>query len=152
MKLLTKYNRVNLVTTIIVMLITGIIYYQAISLILTKQLDKDLVVEENEIFEYAGLNHQLPQVFESTDQQIAFTETKSGSVTRHFINTIYRKKDDEDRPVKHRRRHEEYESGRGLISSITIGTKYYQILIVESKVETEDLIQITTASGLPSAE
>ena len=89
MKLLARYNRVNLVTTIVVMLITGIIYYQAISLILTKQLDKDLVVEENEIFEYAGLNHQLPQVFESNDQQIAFTEVKPGSVTRHFINTAF---------------------------------------------------------------
>ncbi len=146
MKLLARYNRVNLVTTIVVMLITGIIYYQAISLILTKQLDKDLAVEENEIFESVGLNHQLPQVFESNDQQITFTEAKRGSVTRHFINTVYRnKKDDDDRPRKHRHRHEEYESGRGLISSITVGTKYYQILIVESKVETEDLIQIIFA-------
>ena len=47
MKLLARYNRVNLLTTIIVMLITGIIYYQAISLILTNKIDKDLVVEEN---------------------------------------------------------------------------------------------------------
>jgi signal transduction histidine kinase len=145
MKLLTRYNRVNLLTTIIVMLITGIIYYQAISLILTKQLDKDLVVEENEIFDYARLNHSLPQVFESNDQQITFTEVQPGTVTRQFINTLYRnrEKDDEDRPKRHRHRHEEeFESGRGLISSVTVGNKYYKILIVESKVETEDLIQI----------
>jgi len=143
MKLLTRYNRVNLVTTIVVMLITGFIYYQAISLILTKQLDKDLVVEENEVFEYVNLNHQLPQVFESNDQQITFTSADPGSVTRHFLNTVYRnKRDDDDHPRKHRHRHEEYESGRGLISSVTVGNKYYQILIVESKVETEDLIQI----------
>jgi signal transduction histidine kinase len=145
MKLLAKYNRVNLVTTIIVMLITGIIYYQAISLILTKQLDKDLVVEENEVFEYAGLNHQLPQVFESNDQQITFTEAKPGSITRQFINTVYRNKK-EEHPKKRRHRHEdEYESGRGLISSITVNGIYYKILIVESKVETEDLIQIIFA-------
>ncbi len=141
MKLLAKYNRVNLATTIIVMLITGIIYYQAISLILTKQLDKDLVVEENEIFDYANLNHQLPQVFESNDQQITFTEAKPGSVTRQFINTIYRNKK-EEHPGKRRHKHEEYEAGRGLITAVTVGDKYYQILIVESKVETEDLIQI----------
>jgi signal transduction histidine kinase len=141
MKLLAKYNLVNLATTIIVMLITGIIYYMAISLILTKQLDKDLVVEENEIFEYVNLNHQLPQVFESNDQQISFTEANPGSVTRQFINTVYRNKR-EERPGKHRHRHEEYESGRGLISSVTVGNKYYKIQIVESKVETEDLIQI----------
>ncbi|MDB5142569.1 MAG: yedV [Mucilaginibacter sp.] len=141
MKLLAKYNLVNLATTIIVMLITGIIYYMAISLILTKQLDKDLVVEENEIFEYVNLNHQLPQVFESNDQQITFTEANPGSVTRQFINTVYRNKK-EEHAGKHRHRHEEYESGRGLITSVTVGNKYYRIQIVESKVETEDLIQI----------
>ena len=51
MKLITRYNRVNLLTTIVVMLITGFIYYQAISLILIKQLEKNLQVEEDEIFE-----------------------------------------------------------------------------------------------------
>lgn len=66
MKLLAKYNRVTLVTTIIVMLITGIIYYQAISLILTGIVDKDLVVEENEIIDYVNLNHQLPRFLNQT--------------------------------------------------------------------------------------
>lgn len=145
MKLLARYNRVNLLTTIVVMLITGIIYYLAISLILTRQLEKDLVVEENEVFDYVNLNHKLPQVFESNDQQITFTEAPPGSVTRQFINTVYRNREREetDRPKRHRHRHEdEFEAGRGLISSVTVGDKYYKILIVESKVETEDLIQI----------
>jgi signal transduction histidine kinase len=141
MKLLTKYNRVNLATTIIVMLITGIIYYQVIDLILTDKVDKDLAVEENEIFEYVNSNHKLPQVFESNDLQITFNEAKSGSVTRQFINTIYRNKT-EEHPRKRRHKHDEEESGRGLTSSVTVGNKYYKILIVESKVETEDLIQI----------
>ena len=141
MKLLAKYNRVNLATTIVVMLITGIIYYQAIELILTNKIDKDLAVEENEVFEYTNRNHQLPEVFESNDQQITFTEAKPGSVTRQFINTVYRNKK-EEHSGKHRHKHGEFESGRGLISSVTVGNKYYQILIVESKVETEDLIQI----------
>jgi len=139
MKLLAKYNRVTLVTTIVVMLITGIIYYQAISLILTGIVDKGLVVEENEIVDYVNVNHQLPQVFESNDQQISFTEAKAGSVERQFIYTLY-KKNDERR--KHKRRHEEYESGRGLVTSVTVGDKYYRVQIVESTVETEDLIKI----------
>src|SRR5437588_10309162 len=110
MKLLAKYNRVTLVTTIIVMLITGIIYYQAISLILTGMVDKDLLVEENEIFDYVNLNHQLPQVFESNDLQISFTEARPATVERQFIYTLYKKHYDRRR---HRRHHEEYESGRG---------------------------------------
>ena len=144
MKLLTRYNRVNLLTTIIVMLITGIIYYQAISLILINQLDKDLVVEENEVLEYVGLNHHLPQVFKSNDQQITFTETQPGTVARQFINTIYRNY----RNPRYAKRHhhkdddDEFESGRGLITSVTAGDKYYKVLIVESTVEAEDLIKI----------
>src|ERR1700743_3345367 len=151
MKLLARYNRVNLLTTIIVMLITGIIYYMAINWILTNKIDKDLAVEENEVFEYVNLNHKLPQVFESKDLQITFTEAAPGSVNRSFINTLYKRvqdKDDEhEEKIRHRHRHhgEEFESGRGLISSVTEGDKFYKILIVESKVETEDLIKIIFA-------
>jgi len=143
MKLLAKYNRVNLVTTIIVMLITGIIYYQAISWILTNLKDKDLKVEEQEAFDYVNRNHHLPEIFESNDQQITFTEAKPGSVKREFINTMYLKKwDKDDLHKRHRHKEDRYEPGRGLISSVTVGDKYYKILIIESIVETEDLIRL----------
>ena len=130
MKLATLYNRVNIITIVIVIVITGIIYYQAISWILNDQNDISLKVEEDEIFDYVKLKKELPEVFESRDQQISFTEVKPNSIKREFINTVYRK----DKT--------EYESGRGLISSVTVRGKYYKVLIVESKVETEDLIQI----------
>ena len=147
MKLSVKYNRVNFITTIIVMLVTGIIYYQAISWILTNQKDKDLAVEEREIFDYVKLNHQLPQTFESNDQQITFTGAKPGTVRRAFINTLYFEKwDHDDRHKRHKHnRNGEYESGRGLVSAVNVGDKYYKILIVESRVETEDLISIIFA-------
>jgi len=143
MKLITRYNQVNLFTTIVVMLITGIIYYQAISLILIKQLEKNLQVEEDEIFEYVDLNHHLPQVFKSNDQQITFTEAKPESVKREFINTVYHNFDNPKYAKRHPHRDDdEYETGRGLITSVTVGDKYYKILIVVSTVEAEDLIKI----------
>ncbi|HEY4322926.1 MAG TPA: HAMP domain-containing sensor histidine kinase [Mucilaginibacter sp.] len=146
MKLSARYNRVNLITTILVLLITGIIYYQAISLILTNQKDRELIVEENEIFEYVKLNHQLPQTFESNDQQITFISATPGSVTRQFINTTYFEKwGIDDGRKKHKHKHNgtgEFEPGRGLISSVTVGRNYYKIFIIVSKVETEDLIRI----------
>ena len=142
MKLLAKYNRVNLITTVVVMLITGIVYYQAISLILTHQKDKDLKVEEQEVFDNVRLNHQLPQTFLSNDQQITFSLAKPGSVKRHFINTMYFKKWDKDEGGGRHKNEGEYESGRGLVSSVVVGDKYYKIQIVESRVETEDLIQL----------
>ncbi len=140
MKLLSKYNRVTLLSTIVIMLFTGIIYYVAIKLILIEDIDKDLAVEENEIFEYVKVNHALPQVFESEYQQIIFQEAKPGSVKREFVDTLYR-----NIPYSHHgrhHRHEEFESGRGLISVVTAGNKTYRVLIVKSTVETEDLLKI----------
>ena len=143
MKLQTRYNYVNLATTIVVLLITGVIYYQAISWILTRQKDQDLKVEEQEVFDYVALNHHLPQTFDSDDQQITFYEARPGTINREFFNTTYFKKWDKDDHHRHRHhRNGDYEPGRGLISSVTAGDKFYKILIIESKVETEDLIRL----------
>jgi signal transduction histidine kinase len=144
MKLQTRYNYVNLVTTVIVMVITGIVYYQAISWILTYQKDKDLKVEEQEIFEYVDLNHHLPQIFETRDQQISFYPARTGTVKRAFFDTTYLKKWDKDDLQKRRHRGGKgrYEPGRGLVTYVLADNKYYRILIVESRVETEDLIRL----------
>lgn len=131
MKLLTKYNRINLLVAILVILVTGIIYYLVISLILNRQVDQDLEVEEQEIFEFVRLNHHLPQVFKSTDQQIIFQKAEKEQVTRQFIHTDF-----------YNPKEKEKESGRGLISSVMVLNQKYKILIVESQVETEDLVQI----------
>jgi signal transduction histidine kinase len=139
MKLLAIYNRVTLLTTIVVMLITGIIYYIAIHQILINDVDKDLEVEENEIFEYARQNNRLPQVFESNDQQISFFDAAPASLQRHYVDTLYKLA---HRPGRRHHHGERYESGRGLVTSVTTGGKYYGVLIIKSTVETEDLVKI----------
>lgn len=131
MKLLDKYNRISLLTTVLVMIVTGIIYYFTISYILTNRIDKDLLVEENEIFDYVRLNHHLPQVFKSDDLKIRFRPATEGAIQRQFIDTRYW--DEKDK---------ENESGRGLISSVNVQGVNYQITIIESKVKTEDLIRM----------
>ncbi|TSJ41023.1 sensor histidine kinase [Mucilaginibacter corticis] len=143
MKLFARYNRVNLVTNIVLMLITGFAYYQAISWVLTRQKDKDLQNEEMEILEYVKYNQELPQVFESKYLQIAFKIVPTSSVKRKFIDTLYYKKWGKDNP-KRRIYHTDgdYEPGRGLVTAVIAGHQYYKVIIVESKVETEDLIRI----------
>lgn len=131
MKLLAKYNRINIGVTVLIMLVTGIIYYFTISHILTNQIDKDLVVEENEVFNFVRLNHTLPEVYESNHQEITFTAVGNQPIKRRFLDTIYR----EIKP-------QEMEPGRALISSVHVAGKNYKILVTQSKVETEDLIQI----------
>lgn len=130
MKLFTRYYRVNLVTTIVVMLLTGMVYYWAISRILIGVADKDLVVEEREVFEYVRLNHSLPQVFESKDQQISFARV-NGPVKREFIDTSYYN------PKEHGD-----EEGRGLVSSVMVNGARYKVTVVQSSVETDDLIRV----------
>ncbi|MES2275154.1 MAG: HAMP domain-containing sensor histidine kinase [Bacteroidota bacterium] len=130
MKLFAKYYRVNLVITIVVLLFTGMVYYWAITQILTGQEDKDLVVEEREVFDYVRTNHRLPQVFESKDQQISFIPVSS-PVKREFITTYF-----------YNAKEKENEWGRGLVSNIIVNGQNYKILVVESSVETNDLIQI----------
>lgn len=131
MKLLDRYNRISLLTTVLAMIVTGVIYYFTISYILTNRIDKDLKVEENEIFDYVKLNHRLPQVFKSEDLKIHFQAAGTEEIKRQFINTSYW--DDKERESK---------SGRGLISSVDVQGARYRITIIESKVETEDLIQL----------
>jgi signal transduction histidine kinase len=131
MKLLDKYNRISLLTTIMVMIVTGVIYYFTISYILTDQVDKDLAVEENEIFDYVKLNHNLPQVFKSDDLKIQFKAIGNGTVVRKFMNTQFWDEKENDQ-----------ETARGLQSWVRVNGVNYRINILESKVETEDLIRL----------
>lgn len=130
MKLFDRYNRVNIGVTIIIMLVTGVVYYFTISHILTGQIDKDLVLEENEVFNYVSKNHRLPDVYESNHQQIFFMPVGNKYIQRRFLDTVYR--DDK----------KETEAARTLISSVKVSGQNYRIMVTQSKVETEDLIQI----------
>jgi len=96
-----------------------------------------------EIFEYVALNHSLPQTFETKHQQITFSEAKPNSIKREFVDTVYFKKWDKHNPKRNKYHAAgDYEPGLGLITSVTVADKYYKIQIIESKVETEDLLQV----------
>ena len=131
MKLFDTYNRINIALTVVIMLITGIVYYYTISQILTGQIDKDLVLEENEVFNYVRKNHQLPDVYESNHQQITFAPLNRQYIQRRFVDTVYKDSDEKD-----------FEAARALISSVSVSGKSYKIMVTQSKVETEDLIRI----------
>lgn len=130
MKLFTHYNRINLITTVVVLIITGALYYAAISYILNHQVDKDILTEEGETLNYIKEHNGLPHEIDSKYLKVNYRPVDR-PVERHFLNMdFYNKKEREN------------ESGRGLISSAVVNGRIYQITIVESKVETEDLIKI----------
>lgn len=130
MKLAEKYNRVNLVTSLVVLVITGIIYYAVIHFILTDKLDRDLGVEEDEILQYVEAYHKLPLPSSYIDQQVSYKGLRKGdTVIRKFHYTSY----------VNAKEHET-EPGRSLITSVRLGDKKYGVTIVKSRVESEDLV------------
>ncbi|TCD18927.1 sensor histidine kinase [Pedobacter psychrodurus] len=131
MKLSCRYNRANILTSIVVLIITGIIYYVVIHFILTEKLDRDLAVEENEINQYVNTFHKLPLPASYLDQQISYKALNGTVSEREFLNTIY-----------FNPKERENEPGRSLITVVHLDSKTIEVTITKSRVESEDLIRI----------
>ncbi len=131
MKLANRYNRVNILTSIVVLAITGLIYYVVIHFILTEKLDRDLVVEENEIRQYVGTFHKLPLPASYLDQQIAYKNLSTHIPEREFLYTSY-----------YNPKEQENEPGRSLITVVYLNGKAVEVTITKSRVESEDLVRI----------
>ncbi|HWW42676.1 HAMP domain-containing sensor histidine kinase [Pedobacter sp.] len=132
MKLSTRYNRANLLTSLVILIITGIIYYVVIHFILTERLDRDLAVEENEIRQYTQTYQKLPLPASYLDQQVSYKEI-NGDVSgiRDFSYTTYVNP-----------KEKEVEPGRSLVTTVSLKGKVYQVTITKSRVESEDLVRI----------
>jgi len=132
MKLSTRYNRVNVLTSSIILVITGIIYYFFIHLILNNKLDKDLVVEENEIRHYTRTYQKLPLPASYLDQQVIFRNLpgRSGDI-REFSNTTYLNQNEN-----------KHEPGRMLVTNVRLKGQNIQVTITKSRVESEDLVRV----------
>ncbi|WP_443947126.1 sensor histidine kinase [Pedobacter sp. AW1-32] len=130
MKLAERYNRVNILTAVIVLMITGAIYYLFIHLILTNKLDKDLEVEENEIKQYTEAYHKLPLPASFLDQQVSYAESTKNALREFSYTTYYNAKEKESEP------------GRKLVTTVKLNGKNVQVTIIKSRVESEDLVRI----------
>jgi len=72
MKLFTKYNRINLLTTIIIFILSATAFYFVIRYILINQVDNDLKIEEREIETYVKEHGVLPEPIPVKDQKISY--------------------------------------------------------------------------------
>ena len=130
MKLITKYNRTNVVATIVVLLLSGICYYFFIRAVLLHQLDKDLKVEEREIIDYVKENDRLPEPTNYKNEQEEFLPAQN-SVQRRFSSVTQFDKG-----------HNEDISYRQIEFPLTAHGMAYRIVVRKSQAETEDLIQL----------
>lgn len=132
MKLAQRYNRANLITSFIILTITGIIYYVAIHFILTGKLDKDLVIEEKEIEAYLNNYGKLPSPGDFLHQKVTYQKLAGDdSPERNFFyDDFYNEAEKEKEP------------GRSLITTVSLNGQNYKVTISKSRVESEDLIQL----------
>ena len=130
MRLLSRYNRVNIPATVIVLLVSGLCYYFIIRSVLLNQLDNDLKVEEQEINDYIKLNGHLPDPSDNKDQSVSFQQTDKALVNRSFRSIRLFYKDDN-----------EWISSRQMLFPVAAEGKTYTVSISKSEEETENLIQ-----------
>jgi signal transduction histidine kinase len=131
MKLLARYNRVNIAATILVLLVGGLCYYFILRFVLIHQLDKDLKIEEQEVKDYVQHNNNLPNPANYKDQKVVFEPAASISIKRKIYSVnLYDTAEDE------------HIQGRRLIFIIQNEGKNYKVSITKSQQETEDLIQL----------
>ncbi len=131
MKLIAKYNRVTIPIIIGILLISSIGYYFILHRILIYQLDKDLRIEQNEIFQHIKETGQLPETSDYKDQQISFYPTNLVE-----LNTKYSTQD-----VYNKREHE-MESFRRIDFLITQGGQHFIATVKKSQQETEDIVRM----------
>ena len=131
MKLLAKYNRVNIITTIIVLLVSAVCYYFLIRSVLITQLQKDLKVEELEIKDFIKENNSLPDPTNYKDEQEEFIPSDEQNIERRFNSVdIFNKE------------HKEDITYRQLQFPVSVANKQYKILVRKSQEETDDLIKL----------
>ncbi|MGN6533685.1 MAG: sensor histidine kinase [Ginsengibacter sp.] len=131
MKLLAKYNRVNIPITIATLLITGIGFYFIIHYVLLHQIDKDLRIEQQEIIHYIQEKKSLPEGSNYKDQQIEFQPANASFFkTKFSTEDIYNSKENE------------VESFRKLQFLIRVNDHNYIAIVKKSQQETEDIIQL----------
>ena len=131
MKLFSRYNRVNFITAIIILLCTSVTYYFIIRSILVQQIDKDLVVEEQEINDYIKEKKTLPDATDYKDQEVIFEKEKYANFEKKVVSgTVYNQTENENEPV------------RILTFSVKVDGFVYKATVIKSQVEAEDLLKV----------
>ncbi|HTB52403.1 MAG TPA: HAMP domain-containing sensor histidine kinase [Ferruginibacter sp.] len=134
MKLFTKYNRTNIITTIVIFIIGSIAFFFVLRYVLIEQLNDDLQSEQQEIIEYkTKFNHFAPII--PTKDQI----TNIDSIDVRLHNDTYYSLVKWN-PIKNGN-----EWFREINFTTTLKNKLYEITVSDSEEETYDLLKLIIA-------
>ena len=130
MKLFTKYNRINLLATIVIFLLASSAFYYLIRYVFIDQIDDYLKVEQREIQIYAEKYSRLPDPVPDRDQQLIYT------ITTEPFNKRYLKTEPIYNSLENKN-----EVYRELIFCVRAEGKWYRVTIAKSLEDTADLIR-----------
>ena len=130
MKLFTKYNRINLLTTVGIFLLASLAFSFLLRYVVTNQVDEDLRIEKNEILTYISKNNQLPPTIDVHDQYTTYRKTERGVHHKNGFYTTKRKGGKEDDELV-----------RTIMFPVRAGNETYVVTVSKSLEGTDDLIQ-----------
>jgi signal transduction histidine kinase len=135
MKLFAKYNRVTVVSTVIIFLLGCVAFSLLITYVVISQVDEDLKIEKDEIVTYVNKYDHLPAVVEVHDQYTNYFQILKQEITGYEIFT-----------------HEGYDTveqnkelQRTIEFNINTTDKWYKVTVSKSLGETNELIQTIIA-------
>ena len=128
MRIFTTYNRVNILATIIIFLLSSLAFYFAIRYILINQVDDDLKIEQREIETYVREHNTLPESISVNDQKISYALSDKLIEKRKFSTSSSVDATDKEK-----------ESFRILQFGITANGKIYTITVAKSLENTDAL-------------
>jgi signal transduction histidine kinase len=137
MKLAAHYNRASIIISISVLLVSGVIYYLTINHIARQQLDSDLTEEVEEVVDYVNTNQHLPKPIDFDEDITTFAKTNLQAFDTRFFDAPYANT-----------KEKEIEKGRAVSALIKVNGENYIVTIVESRENTEYLIQIISGITL----
>lgn len=132
MKLLARYNRINLVSTVIIFLLASVAFAFLLRYVLIHQIDEDLKIEQNEITSFLRMHDRLPEIIEVRDQQTKYTavaQPGNDGIDRITTDKAYNRHEREEELV------------RQLNFYVKEGAQWYRVTVSKSLEGTDDLIQ-----------
>jgi two-component system, OmpR family, sensor histidine kinase QseC len=134
MKLFQKYNRINIIASILIFIAGCIAFYFVLNYVLVKQLDEALETEQEEIMQFAEKHSNLPEIINTDDQQVYFAEVATPVLHQRFSsvktwNQLERKK----------------EWMRKFIFGFSLNQKNYLVTILRSQEERKGFLKLVVA-------
>lgn len=130
MRLLTKYNRVNLFATIMVLLIGGLFYYDILKAVLLHQLDEDLKIERAEYIDFVKENNHLPSSENYKNEQITWELVNKPVNNKTSSIDVFDSGENE------------MISKRKMIFPIVFNGNNYKVSVAKSQQENEGLVKV----------